>query len=63
MYIDGKPVLHIIDRGTTFGAATFLEEQFFGSVRNAMVRYWSTMYVGFPMSMLTDQGSVFLSRD
>jgi hypothetical protein len=26
MYIDGRPVLHVIDTGTTFGAATFLDE-------------------------------------
>jgi hypothetical protein len=63
MYIDGRPVLHVVDTGTTFGAATFLDEQSFGSVWNALLRCWSTMYVGFPMSMLTDQGSVFLSRD
>jgi hypothetical protein len=28
-----------------------------------MLRCWSTTYVGFPVSMLTDRGSVFLSRD
>jgi hypothetical protein len=62
MYIDGRPVLHVVDTGTTFGAATFLEEKF-GSVWNALLRCWSTMYVGFPMSMHTDQGSIFLSRE
>jgi hypothetical protein len=63
MYIDGRPALHVVDTGTTFGAATFLDEQSFGSVWNALLRCWSTIYVGFPMSMLTDQGSVFLSID
>jgi hypothetical protein len=63
IYIDGRPVLHVVDTGTTFESATFLDEQSFGSVWNAFLRCWSTMYVGFPTSMLTDQGSVFLSRD
>jgi Reverse transcriptase (RNA-dependent DNA polymerase) len=63
MYIDGRPVLYVVDTGTVFGVATFLDEQSFGSVWNALLRCWSTMYVGFPMSMLTGQGSIFLSRD
>jgi hypothetical protein len=63
MYIDGRPVPQVVDTGSTFGAATFLDEQSFGSVWNALLRCWSTMYVGFPMPMLTDQCIVFLSRD
>lgn len=33
------------------------------TVWNTFLKIWATIYVGFPESLLTDQGSVFLSRD
>jgi hypothetical protein len=61
MYIRGKPLLHIIDAGTHFSAAKFLTSVSAEAVWSAFVRAWSLTYIGHPSSMLTDQGSVFMS--
>jgi Reverse transcriptase (RNA-dependent DNA polymerase) len=61
-WIEKKPVLHIIDRGTRFSAAAFLPAQDAVTVWNTFVRCWVMLYIGWPDSMLTDQGSVFISR-
>ena len=58
-----RPVLHIIDAGTQFSSASFLKESSTNTVWNTFVKIWSSMYVGFPESLLTDQGSVFLSKE
>jgi transposase InsO family protein len=62
MYIGHRPILHIIDRGTRFSAARFLPRADAQTVWTTFVRAWSTLYVGFPESILTDQGSIFLSH-
>jgi hypothetical protein len=62
MYIENRPVLHIVDRGTRFSAARFLAKVDTETVWTTFVRAWSSLYIGFPHSMLTDQGSVFMSR-
>jgi hypothetical protein len=59
---DRKPVLHVVDAGTTFQAATFLEGEDANSVWNAFLRCWSHALCGHPASVLCDQGSVFLSE-
>jgi hypothetical protein len=63
MYLESKPVLHVIDRGTTFSSAKFLYSSDRITVWNTFVQCWTSMYVGFPDSILTDQGSVFQSED
>lgn len=62
MFVESKPILHIIDVGTTFNAAVFLVKQDANSVWNAFVRGWSRLYLGDPERILTDQGSVFRSE-
>jgi transposase InsO family protein len=63
--LEGKqiPTLTIIDAGTTFSAASFLTEATSKAVWDAVLKCWTTMYTGFPTSMLTDQGSLFTSSD
>jgi hypothetical protein len=63
--VDGKQcsTLTIVDTGTTFGAASFLPSASAKAVWDAFLKCWTTMYTGFPDSMLTDQGSLFTSAD
>ena len=58
-----RPVLHIIDAGTRFSSAAFLKSSSTNTVWDTFVKIWSSMYVVFPESLLTDQGSVFLSKE
>ena len=62
MYLDRKPVLHIIDVGTNYSTTWFLSRVDVESVWNTFVYTWVTAYVGYPHDMLTDQGSAFTSR-
>jgi hypothetical protein len=52
-----------VDSGTNFCAARFLEAENVGTVWNTFLEAWSLTYVGMPGSMLTDQGSFFVSAD
>lgn len=61
VYLDGSPVLHVVDCGTNFNAARFLHGEDAETVWNTFVEAWATMYVGFPESISTHQGSAFLS--
>jgi hypothetical protein len=63
MYLESKPVLHVVDRGTTFSSANFLYSSDRITVWNTFVQCWTSMYFGFPDSILTEQGSVFQSDD
>ena len=59
MYMDGDPVLHIVDDGTKFNAAKCLDEVSTAEVWNAIVCCWAMVYTGLPNRILTDQGSQF----
>lgn len=58
-----RPVLHIIDAGTRFRAAAFLTKYDSQTLWNTFVKIRSSVYVGFPESVLLDQGSVILSNE
>ena len=58
-----RPVLHIVDVGTRFNAATFIAGESSTDVWNSFLMAWSCMYVGMPTSLLVDQGSVFVSDE
>jgi transposase InsO family protein len=62
MYIHGKPVLHVIDAGTAFQSARFLEKVDVTSVWNGFMECWSRLFIGDPEELVTDQGSVFISK-
>lgn len=57
-----RPVLHVADACTKFQSATFLPFLDATTISNTFVKMWSAMYISFPESMLTDQGSVFVSK-
>jgi hypothetical protein len=63
MFVGARvPVLHVVDAGMTFQAATFLAGEDASSVWNGFLKCWPTAFVGHPASLLTDQGSVFVSE-
>ena len=67
MFLDGKPVLHIVDTATRFSAATFLDahgEEYGQSVEGiwkAFIETWCLLYIGYPNRLRTDQGAAFTS--
>ena len=63
IWLDGKPVLHILDACTNFSAARFLPAEDTATVWNTLLKAWAHLYVGFLESLLVDQGSVFLSDE
>lgn len=62
MYLDGDPVLYVIDKDTRFGAAGFMSA---GETAEATWklydRIWASVYVGHPEAMHADQGPQFRS--
>jgi transposase InsO family protein len=60
-WLDKRPALSIVDVGTGFCASRFLTAENVETVWNTFIEAWSLLYVGLPQSVLTDQGSVFLS--
>ena len=59
MYIDGKRVLHIVDKGTHFSAAQFLSDVSTKTIWKIILHCWATIYTGLPNRVLVDQGSTF----
>ena len=68
MFIEGKAILHIVNKDTRFSAAAFLDSegekigQSVDCIWTAFVMTLCTMYSGYPNRMRTDQGSVFTSE-
>ena len=59
MYIGAKPVMHIVDEGTRFSAARFLNEVSTIAIWQAITEFCVCIYTGLPNKMLTDQGRAF----
>ena len=59
MYLDGKPVLHLVDAETHFSAARFFPDVSTGTVWSAIVECWSSVYTGLPNKIRVDQGTAF----
>ena len=62
-FLDQAPVLSIVDVGTNFATGRFLHREDTATIWNTFLYSWVCMYAGFPFSMLTDQGSVFMSKE
>lgn len=52
-------ILHIIDEGTHFSAATKLKNMETSTVWNALIKCWTSIYTGLPNRIIVDQGSNF----
>lgn len=63
MFLDSKPVLHMIDESTHFTAATFLRNQSTEEIFNNITRLWSMTYMGPPDFLAVDQGSAYISDE
>ena len=59
MYIDGEPILHIVDDVTRFNAAYFLPDVSTETIWTYLVRGWFSIYTGKPNKIMVDQGSSF----
>ncbi len=59
MYIDGIPVLHIVDEATCFSAARFLPNVSTDAVWDAIFFCWSTIYTGLPLYVTVDEDAQF----
>ena len=59
MYLDGKPVLHLVDAETHFSAASFIPDVSTRTVWSTIVECWSSVYTGLPNKIEVDQGTAF----
>lgn len=63
MKMDLYPILHILDVGTNFSVAKFIENENSKTIWETFVVEWVTTYTSYPDEMLTDQGSAFISQE
>lgn len=63
MYIDNRPVLHIIDEATRFQAARFLRDISTKTTWDALRLCWIDTYIGPPDLITHDAGKNFISRE
>ena len=56
MYLDGRPVLHIVDEATRFSSARFLSQETTESVSDAIILCWSSVYIGLPQNIIVGEG-------
>lgn len=59
MYIDNRPILHIVDASTHFSAARFLPNVSVKTIWSVLVDCWFCIYTGLPNRILVDQGTSF----
>lgn len=59
MYLDGKPMLHLVDAKTHFSVARFIPGVSTRTVWSTIAECWSSVYTGFPNKIRFDQGISF----
>ncbi len=59
MYLDWKPVLHIVDEGTRFSAARFVSDVSTKTIWRTFLECWAAVYTGLPHKILVDQANYF----
>ncbi len=57
MYLDGRPVQHIVDEATRFSSVRFLTQVTTESVSDAIILCWSSVYIGLAQNFMVDEGS------
>ena len=62
MFLEGKSVLHVVDRDTKFSAAVFLRSETTEETWETFMRIRISVYIGFPDTIDTDQGTQFQSQ-
>lgn len=63
MYINEKPVIHVVDEATNYQAAMFLKRVTAEETWKAILRCWMRVYLGPPDHLRVDQGSQFVSKE
>ena len=63
MYINNKPILHVVDEATHFSSAQWLRKVSSSEVWKALLRCWCNVYLGPPDHLRIDQGSQFTSDE
>ena len=63
MYLDGKPVLHIVDTATAFQAARFLKDMSARAAWDTLKLCWIDTYLGPPDYIVHDAGKNFVSTE
>lgn len=60
-WIDGNPVLHIIDRGTRYSVCKYVEKFDGPYLWNLILEFWITVFTGFPSIIAADRQPAFRS--
>lgn len=63
MWLEGQPVLHVVDLHTHFSSAIFLQGKTTAAVWKAFLICWASMYPGYPDKFRVDQDSIFKSKE
>jgi transposase InsO family protein len=63
MYLDSKPVLHVIDEATAFQAARFLRDLSTKTTWETLRICWINVYQGPPNIIISDAGKNFASEE
>ena len=63
MFIDGKPILHMVDEATHFSVGCWLKNSTSAEVWKSFLRCWSLIYVGPPDYLRVDQGTNYTSKE
>lgn len=63
LWLQERPLLHIIDDHTGFRSAAFLKHKSASNVWNAFVACWVSTYIGFPNTIRTEQESAATSAE
>ena len=61
MWIQGKHVLHVVDKATHFMAARFIPENLTETIWRTFLQMWVLVYLGPPDNLRHDQGTQFVS--
>lgn len=63
MYLNSKPILHVVDEATSFQAARFLKDMTAKTTWNTLRQCWIDTYLGPPDYIVHDAGKNFASDD
>ncbi|KAI1004852.1 hypothetical protein K3495_g3366 [Podosphaera aphanis] len=63
MYIDGKPVLHVVHEATRFQAARWLDKLSSKHTWDTLRQCWIDTYVGSPDWIINDAGANFVGKE
>lgn len=60
---NNRPALQIVDIGTRFNAALFLNGESSTDIWSTLIRAWSSLYIEMPNSLLVDQDRALLAGE